>query len=86
VQRTANAADSLFKPQDDIVMHELLISNLVFHALATLALVAVAAATSLPDMWRRRTPRTYVVMLSMPASVARHHVAPDGEEQRAEAA
>jgi uncharacterized membrane protein len=67
-------------------MHELLISNLVFHALATLALVAVAAATSLPNMSRRRTPRTYVVMPSMTAPVARHHVAPDLQEQRAEAA
>jgi uncharacterized membrane protein len=39
-------------------MYEFVISNLAFHALASLALVAVAAATSLDNMSRRRKTHT----------------------------
>ncbi len=42
-------------------MYELVISNLAFHLLASLALVVVAAATSLDNLSRRRRERTFAV-------------------------
>jgi hypothetical protein len=40
-------------------MHDIIIANLIFHSLATLALLLVSAATALHGPLRRRAPRTY---------------------------
>lgn len=67
-------------------MYELVISNLAFHLLASLALVVVAAATSLDNLSRRRRQRTFTVNVATPALVTRIHQVVDVQEDRAEAA
>ena len=42
-------------------MHDILLSNVIFHSLATLALLVVSAATALRDPLRRREPRRYTL-------------------------
>jgi hypothetical protein len=47
-------------------MHDLIVSNMVFHALSTLALFVFCAATALHDPLRRREPRRHVAIAVAP--------------------
>jgi hypothetical protein len=76
----------LLNPKDATGMYELTISTLAFHALATLALLAVSAATALRNPLRRRGPSMNCVTAAQPTLVASIHHAAELQEEQAEAA
>ena len=51
-------------------MHDIIFSNMIFHTLATLALLIISAATALHDPLRRRAPRFYTVTGAWPKAAA----------------
>jgi hypothetical protein len=51
-------------------MHELFLSNMIFHSLSTLALFLVCALNVLRNPLRRREPRVYTLITAAPESSA----------------
>jgi len=51
-------------------MYDLMLSNLIFHALSSLALIVFCAATALHNPLRRREPRRYVAIAAEPQAMA----------------
>jgi hypothetical protein len=50
-------------------MHDLIVSNVIFHTLSTLALIVVSAATALHNPLRRREPRQFSTLAMVPRLV-----------------
>jgi hypothetical protein len=51
-------------------MHDLVLANVIFHTLSTLALFGVSAATALHNPLRRRGARQYVALVLTPEAPA----------------